>query len=97
MTAAQAALLRWSGCTANASGFADMLGDDVAGREAMLAQRQNWAKLLAARARHHVIGQKRVTASVCLMQNHPGAWTRNLGCKSRVALVTVDVEFVLVE
>lgn len=43
-TSAQAALLRWSGCTANAGGFADMLGDDVAGREAMLAQRQDWAK-----------------------------------------------------
>ncbi|WP_375542214.1 HD domain-containing phosphohydrolase [Paraburkholderia sp. CNPSo 3274] len=47
-TAAQAALLRWSGCTANASGFADMLGDDVAGREAMLAHRQDWAKPLEA-------------------------------------------------
>lgn len=45
-TAAQAALLRWSGCTANAAGFADMLGDDVAGREAMLAQRQDWTKAL---------------------------------------------------
>lgn len=29
-------LLRWSGCTANASGFATLLGDDVAGRDAML-------------------------------------------------------------
>ncbi|QBQ97592.1 HD domain-containing phosphohydrolase [Paraburkholderia pallida] len=45
-TSAQAALLRWSGCTANAAGFADMLGDDVAGREAMLAQRQGWAQPL---------------------------------------------------
>ena len=45
-TAAQAALLRWSGCTANASGFADALGDDVAGREAMLALREDWAKPL---------------------------------------------------
>lgn len=45
-TAAQAALLRWSGCTANAAGFADMLGDDVAGREAMLAQRQDWTRAL---------------------------------------------------
>lgn len=43
-TALQTSLLRWSGCTANASGFADMLGDDVAGREAMLAQRQDWTK-----------------------------------------------------
>ncbi|MDN7466074.1 HD domain-containing phosphohydrolase [Burkholderia gladioli] len=34
-----AAMLRWSGCTANASGFADLLGDDVASREAMMAQR----------------------------------------------------------
>jgi hypothetical protein len=32
------ALLRWSGCTANAAGFADLLGDDVGGRQAMLAQ-----------------------------------------------------------
>lgn len=29
-------LLRWSGCTANAAGFAALLGDDVAGRDAML-------------------------------------------------------------
>ena len=32
------ALLRWSGCTANASGFATLLGDDVGGRDAMLTQ-----------------------------------------------------------
>lgn len=32
------ALLRWSGCTANAAGFAHLLGDDVGGREAMLRQ-----------------------------------------------------------
>ena len=32
------ALLRWSGCTANAGGFAELLGDDVAAREAMMAQ-----------------------------------------------------------
>jgi HD-GYP domain-containing protein (c-di-GMP phosphodiesterase class II)/DNA-binding CsgD family transcriptional regulator len=30
-------LLRWSGCTANAPEFADMMGDDVGGRQAMLA------------------------------------------------------------
>lgn len=34
----QIALLRWSGCTANAEGFADLLGDDVEGRRAMLDQ-----------------------------------------------------------
>lgn len=32
----QIALLRWSGCTANADGFAHLLGDDVDGRRAML-------------------------------------------------------------
>ncbi len=32
------AWLRWSGCTANAAGFASLLGDDVGGREAMLRQ-----------------------------------------------------------
>lgn len=30
------ALLRWSGCTANAAGFESLLGDDVAGRDALL-------------------------------------------------------------
>lgn len=31
------ALLRWSGCTANAPEFSDLLGDDVGGRRTMLA------------------------------------------------------------
>ncbi|MBU2065043.1 MAG: LuxR C-terminal-related transcriptional regulator [Gammaproteobacteria bacterium] len=35
-TAQQVALLRWSGCTANADGFAHLLGNDVDGRRAML-------------------------------------------------------------
>jgi len=35
--AACVALLRWSGCTANAPEFSDLLGDDVGGRRAMLA------------------------------------------------------------
>ena len=38
MTAQQVALLRWSGCTANADGFAHLLGNDVDGRRAMLDQ-----------------------------------------------------------
>jgi response regulator RpfG family c-di-GMP phosphodiesterase len=46
-TVREASLLRWSGCTANASGFADTFGDDVASREAMLAHRPNWAELVA--------------------------------------------------
>ncbi|CAM3401955.1 LuxR family transcriptional regulator [Bordetella sputigena] len=41
-----AALLRWSGCTANAMEVADVFGDDVAGREAMLAMRPGWAASL---------------------------------------------------
>jgi len=32
------ALLRWSGCTANAAGFDRLLGDDVASREQMFSQ-----------------------------------------------------------
>src|SRR4249919_3678543 len=31
------ALLRWSGCTANAPEFAQLFGDDVSGRKALLA------------------------------------------------------------
>jgi response regulator RpfG family c-di-GMP phosphodiesterase/DNA-binding CsgD family transcriptional regulator len=37
------ALLRWSGCTANAHGFAELFGDDVAERAAMLARRPDTA------------------------------------------------------
>ncbi len=44
----EASLLRWSGCTANAAGFAEALGDDVASREAMLAGRPGWADPLEA-------------------------------------------------
>ena len=29
-------LIRWAGCTANAQGFADLFGDDIAGRAAMI-------------------------------------------------------------
>lgn len=36
LEAEQVALLRWSGCTANAEGFAHLLGDDIDGRRAML-------------------------------------------------------------
>jgi len=43
----EASLLRWSGCTANASGFAEALGDDVASREAMLALKPDWARPMA--------------------------------------------------
>jgi HD-GYP domain-containing protein (c-di-GMP phosphodiesterase class II)/DNA-binding CsgD family transcriptional regulator len=42
----EASLLRWSGCTANASGFAEALGDDVASREAMLALKPDWANAI---------------------------------------------------
>src|SRR5437764_10710309 len=37
--ARQVALLRWSGCTANAQEVADFLQDDVQGRQALLASR----------------------------------------------------------
>ncbi|WP_370872661.1 HD domain-containing phosphohydrolase [Pseudomonas sp. FP2196] len=45
----QVALLRWSGCTANAEGFTRLLGDDVEGRNAMLSQTLNAAGLRAMR------------------------------------------------
>ncbi|MES2529393.1 MAG: LuxR family transcriptional regulator, partial [Pseudomonadota bacterium] len=38
--ARQVALLRWSGCTANAQEFADLLEDDVQGRSALLASQK---------------------------------------------------------
>lgn len=39
LDAVHVALLRWSGCTANATGFESLLGDDVGGRDAMLTHR----------------------------------------------------------
>ena len=47
----EVSLLRWSGCTANASGFSAMLGDDIGGREAMLAMRPGWAGAAEAQGR----------------------------------------------
>lgn len=47
--ARQVALLRWSGCTANAEGFTRLLGDDVEGRNAMLSQTLGAAGLRAMR------------------------------------------------
>ncbi|MCK8663739.1 LuxR C-terminal-related transcriptional regulator [Pseudomonas azerbaijanoccidens] len=47
--ARQVALLRWSGCTANAEGFTRLLGDDVKGRHAMLSQTLGAAGLRAMR------------------------------------------------
>lgn len=44
----ETALLRWSGCTANAAGFADVFGDDIAIRIAMLEDRQGWTESLKA-------------------------------------------------
>lgn len=41
--ARQVALLRWSGCTANADGFMRLFGDDVGGRRDMLAHTLNAA------------------------------------------------------
>lgn len=35
------ALLRWSGCTANAPGFAALMGDDVGGRHALVSRTLN--------------------------------------------------------
>jgi HD-GYP domain-containing protein (c-di-GMP phosphodiesterase class II)/DNA-binding CsgD family transcriptional regulator len=45
-TARHVALLRWSGCTANAQEFADFLKDDVLGRQAVLASPQLPARQL---------------------------------------------------
>lgn len=48
-TAAQVALLRWSGCTANAEGVMHLLGDDVGGRRDMLSQTLGEAEMRALR------------------------------------------------
>jgi HD-GYP domain-containing protein (c-di-GMP phosphodiesterase class II) len=44
----QIALLRWTGCTANATEVANLMSDDVQGRRAMLAARPGDIKLLIA-------------------------------------------------
>jgi hypothetical protein len=36
----------WSGCTTNAAGFADVFGDDIAIRIAMVEDPQSWAEPL---------------------------------------------------
>jgi len=44
----EVSLLRWSGCTA---GFSEWLGDDIGGREAMLAMRPGWGGAAEAEGR----------------------------------------------
>lgn len=52
----ETALLRWSGCTANAPGFADLLLDDVVARAQMLAMRPSWDEAIdAAGGAHHAV------------------------------------------
>jgi HD-GYP domain-containing protein (c-di-GMP phosphodiesterase class II) len=45
------ALLRWSGCTANAPEFAQLFGDDVAGRKALLAMQSSTSGFRAGTGR----------------------------------------------
>ncbi|KAG8152615.1 HD domain-containing phosphohydrolase [Burkholderia catarinensis] len=45
-TVREVSLLRWSGCTANAAGFAQVFGDDVAIRTAMLESRPGMAEAI---------------------------------------------------
>lgn len=45
-TVREASLLRWSGCTANAPGFAEVFGDDIAIRTAMLENRAGMAEAI---------------------------------------------------
>ncbi|MGS0896101.1 HD domain-containing phosphohydrolase [Burkholderia stagnalis] len=44
----EVALLRWSGCTANAAGFAQVFGDDISIRTAMLEDRPGMAETVGA-------------------------------------------------
>ncbi|MEM5423531.1 HD domain-containing phosphohydrolase [Paraburkholderia ferrariae] len=48
-TVRETSLLRWSGCTANAAGFADVFGDDIQSRVLMLDGRTDWFAPLESR------------------------------------------------
>ncbi|WP_321904801.1 HD domain-containing phosphohydrolase [Paraburkholderia tropica] len=47
-TVREASLLRWSGCTGNAAGFAEVFGDDIAIRAKMVENRPGWIEPLGA-------------------------------------------------
>ena len=49
-TVREVSLLRWSGCTANAAGFAQVFGDDIAIRTAMLESRPGMAEAIGGAA-----------------------------------------------
>ncbi|HEY4317285.1 MAG TPA: HD domain-containing phosphohydrolase, partial [Herbaspirillum sp.] len=53
----QVAMLRWSGCTANAPEFADLIGDDVAGRAIMLARKFDDPAFTYVETRLHPVAQ----------------------------------------
>jgi HD-GYP domain-containing protein (c-di-GMP phosphodiesterase class II) len=61
VTAHYVSLLRWSGCTANAAGFDTLLGNDVAGRDAMLSQT---LPPLSAKAQRDILPLARIHCEV---------------------------------
>jgi len=67
------ALLRWSGCTANAAGFGQLLGDDVAGRRAITTGLHPWFNvprhLIYPLAQIHC----EVSGNIAVMLNMPRA------------------------
>jgi HD-GYP domain-containing protein (c-di-GMP phosphodiesterase class II) len=67
------ALLRWSGCTANAAGFGQLLGDDVGGRRSMATTLQPWfhvpRDLISPLAQIHC----EVSGDIAVMLRMPGA------------------------
>lgn len=67
--ASSVALLRWSGCTANAGEVAALLGDDVAGRAKMLAEPALLAQLQAA-ALADPVQRERLAAFAGVAQIH---------------------------
>jgi response regulator RpfG family c-di-GMP phosphodiesterase/DNA-binding CsgD family transcriptional regulator len=51
----EVSLLRWSGCTGNAAGFADVFGDDIAIRAQMIEDRAGWIEPLSAFGGAHAV------------------------------------------
>lgn len=84
--ASSVALLRWSGCTANAGEIAALLGDDVAGRAKMLAEPALLAQLQAA-ALTDPAQRERLAAFAGVAQIHcevAGDTARRLGLPAAV-------------
>jgi hypothetical protein len=87
------ALIRWAGCTANAQGFADLFGDDISGRAALIEGQNPFhnrpALSAPLEAYTRPLAQAHCEATVEMARQHVENLYRKLGVSTRAAAALI--------